>query len=622
MNSDKALNFAAAYNDLETYPTAEDVAAKLDITAKTVRNFAAILRTRRETDDSVPELIRRTYGKTKTSPVAEEKLSPLDHAKKRAGLISAAMDTLFTSTRYPVINPEALVIEHRTSRRYDAVAGDYVEVAQTPRVWLTDTLRVAPIADAAERTFIFTGAQNDAPIHDAFWDNLVAYADHHYGEVIVGPWTYETNWWDENSPTARSYDPRIEDSLCFGQLRIGDNFMFGGEMNTLPTSPRPVSDLTSYGEGRWAVYPHARRQLLSVPSTMPGEQAHQVMSTGAVTIPKVVPRKAGIKSIFHHVLGAVIVQFDKEGRVFCRQITAAADGSFYDLDNRVAGGVVTSGHRARAITFADAHVAKLGRKNSMATFGFDYKTGDKAAGSLLEVLRPEHLFIEDVHDHESRSHHREKDVSHDYEMAVRSRESVKGEVERTVRFLTLLRSLIEPDSTIHVVESNHDVALERYVREGRYRLDGINLTYGLKLDLAYHQWREEVAHCLDAGKPTPKFSLLEWAVKDLGAPDDIHWIYDGVDSFILDGIELGHHGHRGTNGAHGSAAGFARLGRPMTIGDKHSPAILDGVFVAGVMELQHGYNKGPSGWCTTHVIQYPDGSRTLITLQDGFWRGM
>ena len=59
----------------------------------------------------------------------------------------------------------------------------------------------------------------------------------------------------------------------------------------------------------------------------------------------------------------------------------------------------------------------------------------------------------------------------------------------------------------------------------------------------------------------------------------------------------------------------------MTIGDKHSPQIEDGVYVAGVLDLSHGYNKGPSGWAVSAVVQYPDGKRALITLQNGKFRG-
>ena len=55
----------------------------------------------------------------------------------------------------------------------------------------------------------------------------------------------------------------------------------------------------------------------------------------------------------------------------------------------------------------------------------------------------------------------------------------------------------------------------------------------------------------------------------------------------------------------------------MSIGDKHSPEINEGVYVDGCTELQHGYNKGPSGWAVSLIVQYLDGKRTLLTLQHG-----
>src|SRR5690606_3123830 len=155
-------------------------------------------------------------------------------------------------------------------------------------------------------------------------------------DIVVGPWTYETQWWSENNTTARSYADEIADYLCFGQMTIGDKFVFCGEMNTLPTASRPISDLLTYSRGRWAGLPHAKVQLKSVPSTDPSRQAHQVMTSGAVTRPKIIGRKAGVKSIFHHVIGATLVEFDQDGDLFCRQLIADEnDGSFYDLDRYV-----------------------------------------------------------------------------------------------------------------------------------------------------------------------------------------------------------------------------------------------------------------------------------------------
>jgi hypothetical protein len=58
----------------------------------------------------------------------------------------------------------------------------------------------------------------------------------------------------------------------------------------------------------------------------------------------------------------------------------------------------------------------------------------------------------------------------------------------------------------------------------------------------------------------------------------------------------------------------------MSIGDKHSPEIMDGVYVSGVMNLKMATTRGLSGWAVTHILQYADGKRTLVTLQNGKWR--
>lgn len=622
----KEARFVEVYNDADTYPALEDVAQALGRSVKTVLNYVPILRMRQAAGQKIPllKIVRSSNGKIETLDLPEEvpeaddapEITPRQHAHRRAEALRASVSALLTSSRYPVSNAHAVVIESHLTTRYDRGSGSRVERESTPRTWLSDTLRVAPVSDPRGRRFIFSGAQNDTPVDPVFWKNLTAYARFLGAEVIVGPWTYETTWWSENTPSSRDYDPALKEHLCFGQMEIGDKLVFCGEMNTLPTAARPISDLTTYSRGRWAVFPHAKLQLVSVPSTNPMEQAFQIMTTGAVTRPKVVPRKAGVKSIFNHVLGATLVEIDHDGDIFCRQLVADETGGFQDLDIRVGNGRIHPGCRVDALNAGDLHVAKLDRVNALATFGaFE---GARAGGSMLEVLNPRHLMLHDLHDHESRNHHAKDDASHRVEMAERGRDSVCEELERSVRFL---REVRRSDTAITVVESNHDLALERYVREGRYREDGVNYRFGLLLDTAYHDWRVEVAQALDMNQPVPDFSLLEWALRHLGGRDldAVNWVTDGRSMKIGD-VEVGNHGFRGPNGSRGSVLSFARLGSKITIGHGHSPAILDGVFMAGVMSLNHGYNKGLSGWAVSHVVQYPNGTRALVTMQNGKWR--
>jgi hypothetical protein len=519
-------------------------------------------------------------------------VSPEEHAHARARSLSDEITGLVTRSRYPLVNPHAILVDSYLTRRYDRKTKEYKLVEGTPQTWLTGTLKVAPVVDPRGRKFLFTGAQNDAPIHRDFWLNLQSFAAHIGAEIVVGPWTYETQWWSENNPTARAYDRELSEYLCFGQMQIGPNFVFCGEMNTLPTASAPISDLVTYSQGKWAVFPHAKRQLKSVPSTDPSQQAHQVMTTGAVTLPKVIARKAGVKSIFHHVIGATLVEFDWEGDLFCRQITADKDGSFYDLDCFVNEGEVSTGHRARAVVVGDLHLRKLDPINAMATFGFNMLGTDTTyRNSVLDTLNPEHVFLHDIFDNESRNHHHAGDNAYSYEMAVRGRDSVANEIIDVAAFLGNTQ---HENRRVVVVESNHDIGLERWVREGRYRNDGANIMLGLKLEAIYLEQRALMGCRVDQGVPSGSFSLLEHAVRlmyNIGTLDGVDWVHDGH-SLLVDGVECGHHGFRGANGAKGSVAGFARIGRKMNIGDKHTPEIMDGVYVAGCMNLKQGYNRG------------------------------
>jgi len=619
------------YNDVENYPTLESVATGLGISIETLKSRISIHRHYQSIMDDrfLPKIhdepsrslnIESSSSSTVDSNSniqAEDKISPAEHASHRANSLDAELRHLLQSSKYPVINPEALQVSWSTRRVYKPALREWGESASVPRIWVSDVMRVSRVREAHRRRFIFTGAQNDAPVHKGFWGNLRAFAKHVGAEIVVGPWTYETAWWNESNAVSRYFDPEIAEHLCFGQMEIGDNFVFCGESNILPTSSTPLAGLASYSRGKWAVFPHARLQLESVPSTDPGQQAHQIMTTGAVTVPKVIPRSAGIKSIFHHVLGATLVEFDDDGDIFCRQLNAEPDGSFQDLDVIVRDDKILSGQKVRSIVFGDLHHAKLNERDALASFGLA-SNGRLTPGSILEALAPNLIFLHDVHDQEVGNHHRAGDGHFSARLWARGRGSMKAEIESLGDYLVGLWARI---GRIVVVESNHDIALNRYIKEGRYRNDPPNIVFGAELELAMLQAEERVARALDQGLAPPSFSPLEHALRaGYGRGlDHVEWAYDG-NSFLVDGIECGHHGFRGANGSQGTVKGFAKLGRKMSIGDKHSPAILDGVYCAGVMELQHGYNRGPSGWCVTHIVQYANSKRTLVTLQNGKWR--
>lgn len=623
-----ALRAGYPLKDAPSRPTAVTIAHKAFCEATQsrlgLRAFHGrldIAKTRYKLEPRLPKTPKPNPAAPKIADAAVEVplKSARDHAASRAQALGKWMYAMLTGTRYPVMNPEALLVEPRIDLRYHKKTGEYVEIERAPRTWLSGALYAEPVRHIKNRSFLFTGAQNDCPAHKPFWNNLQAYGKDIDGQIIIGPWTYETAWFNESQASARSYDREILDHISFGRMNVGDNFLFAADTNILPTAGRPISDMTTHSRGKWAVFPHSKLQLISVPSTDPAMQAHQVMTTGSVTVPKVIPRKAGVKSVFHHIIGATLVEFDADGDIFCRQLNAVDDGSFYDLDRLVSGGKITSGHRIKALVCGDIHRRKLAPENALANFGLDILgTGATCPNNIVDTLRPEYVLLHDLFDNETRNHHHEDDNAHYYEMALRGRDSVLNEVKQAAQFASDIQRKF---ARIVVVDSNHDLGLEKYVREGRYRNDGINVRYGLQLEDAYMAYVERRSAALDSQQDPPSFSLFEYAAR-LAMRDglkNVHWVHDGK-SFQVDGIECGHHGFRGANGSTGTIAGYARVGRKMSIGDKHTPAIMDGVYCAGVQNLQHGYNKGPSSWAVADIIHYPNSKRSLLTLQKGKWR--
>jgi hypothetical protein len=540
-------------------------------------------------------------------------------ANMRAENLSSVLHDIITQGNWPIVNHEALLVDARRNSFYDARTQEMVERAGSPGVYITDILKAAPIEDYKGRRFLFTHAQNSTSVNEEFLDNMEAYAEERGADIVVGAATYQTSWWAESAEHSRTYDERIKKYLCFGRLYIGPDFFFAAETNIIATAAMPISDMVSYSENKWVVIPHSKQNLVTIPTTDPHKLCPQILSTGSVTIPKVLAKKAGIKSIFHHIFGFVIVEFDMEGKVFCRHVNAGKDGSFYDLNYFVQDGVVSmNDEKPDYLMPADIHRGKLDlakRNDVMKTFGFDGQGGIDY-DNLISFLKPRRLIIQDLHDGNVDNHY--IDMGQRVENAAGDRNSLETEVKLDGLFLSyLLRMHGSYVEEVIVDESNHDLRLERYAKEHRYVDDPYNVIFGQKLHLRYLEYRTECGRMRNAGVPRKRFSLHEWAVRSFYQHlNRVTWVYDG-ESRVINDVEVGHHGFRGTNGSRASIFGYVRIGAKISYGDKHAPSIVDGAFQAGVMALQQGYNIGPSSWAVSHILQYANGKRCMLTMNDG-----
>ena len=471
------------------------------------------------------------------------------------------------------------------------------------------------------KRYVLTSAQNNTHVWQGF-ENVRALAEHYGAEIFVGTYSYNKSAYGEAStkrgkgPTVKDqgnwYDPAVEPYIVDGRVQLAPGLVWCGEMNILPTAKDPLSGLETYAGRQSCVVPHAKIEMRSVASGK-NEGTKLNFTTGTITQRNYISKRAGLEADFLHAYGAVVVEVCADGTWFVRQLHAGDDDSIYDLDLKVQAGMVTNyvaeGGQAEAISWGDIHAELLEDEQFQVAWG---------EAGIFETLRPRHQFMHDVLDMRFRNHHESKDPHKMFAKHIRGKESGRAEVGRARRFL--IDTKRDWCQTV-VVSSNHDMALERWLREADYRYDPVNAIFFLELQLAKYK-------AIEAGDKG--FYLFEYACRELytegaGTLIGVKFLKED-ESFVicrdgLGGIECGMHGDKGPNGAKGTPQNLRKLGRPATIGDKHTAGIYGKLYVAGVTgPLDMGYNRGPSSWTHSHVLTYPNGRRAIVTVFNGKWR--
>lgn len=465
--------------------------------------------------------------------------------------------------------------------------------------------RVVPVPKRKTQRFIFTSAQDSTDIHQGFWTNLVAYAEYLDASIHIGGFTYQKGLFEDHSSKRASFHQSIAPYMCSEQIDVGGKLLFCGEINTQPTATTPLSGFETYTRSKWGVFPHPRVCLQSV-ATMFHSPPKQIMTTGAVTRPNYVPKKAGIKAEFHHVIGAVLVELDSDGDIFARHLSASESGSFWDLTAHIHNGVVYENMRGvEAITWGDIHLEQIDPVVRKACW---------KEGGMLDTLEPNVQFMHDTLDFQAKNHHSADDPYHAFKMWFEGKGSVGKALDEVAQFLRFAQ---RPWLKTVIVESNHDVMFKRWLKEADYRRDPENailfLSTQLKTYLALERGESNYSPFIDT-------------LHEIGALENIT-VLNETDSFIIcpkngGGIECALHGHRGSNGAKGHFRSFAKMGPKANVAHTHSPAIYEGIYCAGTSsKLDMSYNRGGlSSWSHSHIVTYLNGKRTILTMQGDKWR--
>lgn len=255
--------------------------------------------------------------------------------------------------------------------------------------------------------------------------------------------------------------------------------------------------------------------------------------------------------------------------MFFRHLLADACGNFQDLDVKVIDGVVSIEHRVAAIAWADIHFEHLNSTVAMRSWGFDMQSRSIISeDTLLDRLRPVYQFLHDTLDFRRRNHHGIKDPHQRAMVRAGGSESVEDEVRDAAAFASAVR---RPWCQTVMIESNHDAALAKWLKDSEGALDPHNAYYWHDLNADWHRAiRDNVVDFNIVRQGMRKGDLLTTTSS---------WRREAAISWA---IEFGLHGDLGVGGSRGSPSQYRRFGPKTSSGHTHTPKIVEGVYVAGV----------------------------------------
>ena len=232
---------------------------------------------------------------------------------------------------------------------------------------------------------------------------------------------------------------------------------------------------------------------------------------------------------------------------------------------------------------------------------------------ILDFLRPKYQFMDDMFDMFARNHH---EVDDPYTMYQRYLTGDDGVQDEGIACCEFLEEAHRPWLETVVVNSNHDRAIERWLKDKRGHYDPRNFAF-------WHRMNDRMVQHMAANRGEKPIVLEETLLECWGKnrpPKGIRFLRQG-DTFIIcptrgGGVDNGQHGDDGPNGAPGSTRSFAKLGRKMNKGHDHRATIKDSVYSTGCcLDLANppGYQRGPSSASNSHVITYVNGKRAILT---------
>jgi len=432
-------------------------------------------------------------------------------------------------------------------------------------------------------TFVITTAVTGCQVHAGFLASIKRFCERNKAMMIVLPAT---------DPAARAgwtLDAKLKrEAVLHGELKLNDNcFLSKVKLSAKHIDPATGMDHIVQRRGSF-IYASPKQRLRVVPTS--GEYPRIGMTTGAIThanyeTDRYLSDRTAYISTVDHTIGALIVEVVDDEIFHFRQVQAEKSGAFVDM----------------GVYYKPDGIGKL---LPIARILGDYHAGQhdpiaEAAFMRLQAKVPAaSIIFHDLFNGLSVNHHESN------KHILRSIRYRRGQLCLESEFKSVVEVLdrwSEVAEKLHVVASNHNEFLNKYLDEGRYVKDYQNKLFALELALEMAREKNPLRHGVE--------NML-----GLKNPKALNWL-DRKAKLILAGVRLSQHGdeYGATNMKNQSNV----YGDAVTA-HLHAPGIWRGIFRVGTTSLMDlDYNVGPSGWMHTGCDLYPNGARSLISVIAG-----
>ncbi len=453
--------------------------------------------------------------------------------------------------------------------------------------------------DLEDGIYIITAGQNNTHPHPVL-KTLLSMANNYGAEFGIMPIKYTTTLQGLERKKPSFHADVQAHLLSYVDTWLGGegNVLLANSAQILPTAKQPINAAEKLNTGESITVVASPRRQTKTLSRQKNGSHRWVYTTAVCTLKHYTDSRAGAEAESEHCYGGLLIEV-RDGYVTHRRLVADENGVivdngwvfFPDGSIKPYGEVFES---QPVVVLGDLHCEKM--CDDSFTRAIEWASS----------VNPKMIVVHDALDFMSRNHHNREDWTFLYQMQDRA---VIEDLTDVINHLNALADI----APVFIVESNHDLALDSWLRDNRFdvRKDPKNARTYHALMLAYIEAMDNGTFN-DLAKMDLAFAALADQLPELNANIEFGKIDEQRLAF---GYDVSMHGHVGTGGARGSAVSFKKMRIKTVTGHTHSPFEDNNTVVVGVTgSMEMGYNKGGTTWDRANAVIYPNSTHQLVPM--------